>query len=156
MEFENLTVKELRAGVRHFDPEQRKSGSIACTGNKEQLIEFLREKGIMPSEVKEYCDGNQKIKAPKDNDADIFGNDAAEKAVIEYTKAGDAGAGDDDFSDLYEFDADDAKNAGQNVARPAVYAGVPANAKSKCPPWVFTDGRWNDARKRRDVSNVLK
>lgn len=116
MEFENLTVKELRAGVRHFDPTQRKAGSIACTANKEQLIEFLREKGVMACEVKEYCDGNQKIKAPKNNDADIFGNDAAEKAVKEYTKAGDAGADDDDFSDLYEFDADDAKNAGNAPA----------------------------------------
>lgn len=116
MEFENLTVKELRAGVRHFDPTQRKAGSIACTANKEQLIEFLREKGVMACEVKEYCDGNQKIKAPKNNDADIFGNDAAEKAVKEYAKAGDAGADDDDFSDLYEFDADDAKNAGNAPA----------------------------------------
>ena len=99
MEFENLTVKELRAGVRHFDPKQRKRGSIAITGNKEQLIEFLREKGVMACEVKEYCEGNAKIKAPKDNDADIFGNDAAEKAAGEYTKAGDAGAGDNADND---------------------------------------------------------
>ena len=117
MEFENLTVKELRAGVRHFDPEQRKIGSVAHTGSKEQLIELLRNKGIMPCEVKEYCDGNAKIKAPKDNGGDIFGNsDAEKKAVEEYTKAGAADAGDDDFKDLYEFDADNAGNAGNNTA----------------------------------------
>ena len=119
MEFENLTVKELRAGVRHFDPEQRKMGSIAHTGSKDQLIEFLRNKGIMPCEVKEYCEGNAKIKAPKDNGDDIFGNDAAEKAVEEYTKTGDAGAGDDDFKDLYEFDADNAGNDGKNAVETA-------------------------------------
>lgn len=119
MEFENLTVKELRAGVRHFDPEQRKMGSIACTGNKEQLIAFLREKGIMPCEVKEYCEGNAKIKAPKDNDADIFGNDAAEKAVEEYTKAGDGGEGDEEFKDLYDFDVENAGNDGKNAVETA-------------------------------------
>ena len=119
MEFENLTVKELRAGVRHFDPEQRKMGSIACTGNKEQLITFLREKGIMPCEVKEYCEGNAKIKAPKENDADIFGNDAAEKAVEEYTKAGDGGEGDEDFKDLYDFDVENAGNDGKNAVETA-------------------------------------
>lgn len=113
MEFENLTVKELRAGVRHFDPTQRKSGSIACTGNKEQLIELLREKGIMPSEVKEYCEGNKAIKAPKEVPDDIFGKDDAEKAAEEYTKAaGDAGADDNDFEDLYDFDVENAGNAG--------------------------------------------
>lgn len=113
MEFENLTVSELRAGVRHFDPEQRKAGSIAHTGSKKQLIEFLREKGVMPGEVKEYCEGNTKIKAPEMPDDALLGV-AEKEAVKEYTKAGEAGADAGDFEDLYDFDVENAGNGNGN------------------------------------------
>ncbi len=103
MEFENFNLDEIRKAARHFAPESRGDGGVAKRGTKAELIALLQQKGVMPSEVKEYCDGNSKIKAPKDNDADIFGNDAVVK---------DAGADDNDFEDLYEFDADNADNAG--------------------------------------------
>lgn len=57
MEFEELTVRELRDSARHFAPESRGKEGIAHTGNKDQLIALLREKGIMPIEAKEYCMG---------------------------------------------------------------------------------------------------
>ena len=126
MEFENFNLDEIRKAARHFAPESRGDGGVAKRGTKAELIALLQQKGVMPSEVKEYCEGNAKIKAPKENDADIFGNDAAEKAVEEYTKSGDAGADDNDFEDLYEFDVDDVKNAGndgKNAVEPAGNGG---------------------------------
>ena len=110
MEFENFNLDEIRKAARHFAPESRGDGGIAKRGSKAELIALLQQKGIMPGEVKEYCEGNQKIKAPKDNDADIFGNDAAEKVEIKFSKAGAGDADDNDFEDLYEFDADNAGN----------------------------------------------
>lgn len=64
MEFDIFKVQELREAARHFVPETRKSGSVAHTGSKEELITLLRSKGIMPCEVKEFCDGNKKAVPP--------------------------------------------------------------------------------------------
>lgn len=66
MEFEELKVAELREAARYFIPEARGVGGIAHVGSKEDLIDLFRGKGIMACEVKEYCDGNVKIEAPKD------------------------------------------------------------------------------------------
>ena len=65
MEFEELTVRELRDSARHFAPESRGKEGIAHTGNKDQLIALLREKGIMPIEAKEYCMGRN-VEPPAD------------------------------------------------------------------------------------------
>jgi hypothetical protein len=65
MEFEELTVRELRDSARHFAPESRGKDGIAHTGNKDQLIALLREKGIMPIEAKEYCMGRN-VEPPVD------------------------------------------------------------------------------------------
>jgi hypothetical protein len=92
MEFQDLTVKELRDAARHFDPEQRKAGSIAHSGNKEQLIALLQQRGIMPSEAKEASKGHQ-VEAPKPVERDVFGNpvvsdtpnlDAIDVEIVEY------------------------------------------------------------------------
>ena len=66
MEFEEMKVSELREAARHFAPETRGAGGIAHVGSKEQLIELLRQKGVMACEAKEFCDGNGKVEAPKD------------------------------------------------------------------------------------------
>lgn len=64
MEYEEMTVKNLREAARHFAPEARGVGGLAHTGTKEQLIDLLRQKGVMPGEAKEFCEGNLKIEAP--------------------------------------------------------------------------------------------
>lgn len=67
MEFEELTVKQLRVAARHFDPSTRGAGCLGHVGNKEQLIDLLRQKGVMACEAKEVCDGNESLRAPEDN-----------------------------------------------------------------------------------------
>ncbi len=62
MEFENFSVSDLRRAVRVLFPETRKVGSIAHVGTKEELIAFLREKGIMPAEAHEAVQREQEEK----------------------------------------------------------------------------------------------
>lgn len=59
MEYETMTVSNLRAAARHFAPETKGMGGLAHVGNKEQLINLLREKGVMPIEVKEFCEASK-------------------------------------------------------------------------------------------------
>ena len=66
MGYEDLKVQELRKAARHFFPETREAGSVAHVGNKEELIDFLRGKGVMECEVREFCEGNTGVEAPKD------------------------------------------------------------------------------------------
>ena len=66
MEYEEMKVAELREAARHFVPETRVAGSIAHIGTKEQLIDLLREKGVMACEAKEFCEGNPHVEAPKE------------------------------------------------------------------------------------------
>ena len=66
MDYEDLKVQELRKAARHFIPETREAGSIAHVGNKEELIELLRGRGVMACEVKELCEGNSGVEVPKD------------------------------------------------------------------------------------------
>ena len=62
MEFEKFTVPELRAVSRKFVPESRGAVGIAHVGNKGQLINFLREKGVMPIEAKEFIEARKNAK----------------------------------------------------------------------------------------------
>lgn len=77
---ESLTVKDLRNAARHFAPEARGAGGLAHTGNKEQLIALLQEKGVMPGEVDEFLKGNEKIEAPAPAPLP-YRDDAFEKAA---------------------------------------------------------------------------
>ena len=113
MEFENFNLDEIRKAARHFAPESRGDGGIAKRGSKAELIALLQQKGVMPGEVKEYCEGNQKIKAPEMPDDALLGV-AEKEAVKEYTKAGEAGADDGGFEDLYDFDVENAGNGNGN------------------------------------------
>lgn len=65
MDFEEMKVVELRDAARHFIPEARGTGGLAHTGNKDQLINLLRERGVMACEAKEFCEGNKKLEAPE-------------------------------------------------------------------------------------------
>lgn len=77
MDYEEMKVVELRDAARHFVPETRGVGGLAHTGNKEQLIELLRNKGVMPSEAQEFVKGNKKIEAPQQPEGgDPFGLEA--------------------------------------------------------------------------------
>lgn len=64
MEYEAMRVSELRAAARHFVPETKGVGGLAHTGNKEQLINLLREKGVMPIEAKEFCEASKTQSEP--------------------------------------------------------------------------------------------
>ena len=59
MKYEAMKVSELRAAARHFAPETKGVGGLAHTGNKEQLINLLRERGVMPVEAKEFCEASK-------------------------------------------------------------------------------------------------
>lgn len=64
MEYEAMRVSELRAAARHFAPETKGVGGLAHTGNKEQLINLLRERGVMPVEAKEFCEASKRQSEP--------------------------------------------------------------------------------------------
>ena len=64
MEYEAMKVSELRAAARHFAPETKGVGGLAHTGNKEQLINLLRERGVMPVEAKEFCEASNRQSEP--------------------------------------------------------------------------------------------
>lgn len=64
MEYETMRVSELRAAARHFAPETKGVGGLAHTGNKEQLINLLRERGVMAVEAKEFCEASKKQSEP--------------------------------------------------------------------------------------------
>ena len=68
MEFEQMKADELRRAVRHFAPETKGVGGLAHTGNKQQLIELLQQKGVMPCEAEEFLAGAEKIKAPEQHE----------------------------------------------------------------------------------------
>ena len=51
MEYEEMTVKNLREAARHFAPEARGVGGLAHTGTKEQLIEKLENFKGLPQEL---------------------------------------------------------------------------------------------------------
>lgn len=54
MSFEQMKVSDLRKAIRHFAPETKGTGGLAHTGDKQQLIEFLQQKGVMPVEAQEF------------------------------------------------------------------------------------------------------
>jgi hypothetical protein len=54
MEFDEFKADELRKVTRHFAPETKGMGGLAHVGSKQQLIEFLQERGVMPCEAQEY------------------------------------------------------------------------------------------------------
>jgi hypothetical protein len=62
MEFEAMTASEIRQVARHFAPETRGVGGLAHTGSKQQLIEFLQQKGVMSCEAEEYLAGAKERK----------------------------------------------------------------------------------------------
>lgn len=97
MEFEEMRVSELRDAVRHFAPETRTAGSVAHVGSKEQLIDFLRQRGVMACEAKEFFDGNAKVEAPKDVPVIPVGDqtsvdNSSEQTKPEEEKSKDAGS----------------------------------------------------------------
>ena len=91
MGYEDLKVQELRKAARHFFPETREAGSVAHVGNKEELIDFLRGKGVMECEVREFCEGNTGVEAPKDIPViPIGGGQAVEQEDAELPLEADA------------------------------------------------------------------
>jgi hypothetical protein len=65
MEFETMRADDLRRVARHFAPETRGVGGLAHTGSRQQLIDLLQQKGVMPCEAEEYLAGAKAIKAPE-------------------------------------------------------------------------------------------
>ena len=69
MEFENFKLAEIRVACRHFAPETRGDQGIAKYGKKEELIELLRQKGVMAVEVQEFLSGAKTAVAAEENAA---------------------------------------------------------------------------------------
>ena len=85
MEFNELSVANLREAARHFAPNEACGvGGIAHVGTKDQLIDFLRGKGIMACEVKEFCDGNKTVELPVDIKPGIEGPSVGDSLELEY------------------------------------------------------------------------
>ena len=85
MEFNELSVANLREAARHFAPNEACGvGGIAHIGTKDQLIDFLRGKGIMACEVKEFCDGNKTVEPPVDIKPGIEGPSVGDSLELEY------------------------------------------------------------------------
>ena len=56
MSFEQMKVSDLRKAIRHFAPETKGTGGLAHVGDKQQLIDFLQQKGVMPVEAEAVGD----------------------------------------------------------------------------------------------------
>lgn len=69
MEFESFKLSEIRVACRHFAPETRGDQGIAKYGKKEELIELLRQKGVMAVEVQEFLSGAKTAVAAEENAA---------------------------------------------------------------------------------------
>jgi hypothetical protein len=69
MEFESFKLSEIRVACRHFLPETRGDQGIAKYGKKEELIELLRQKGVMAVEVQEFLSGAKTAVAAEENAA---------------------------------------------------------------------------------------
>lgn len=69
MSFEQMKVSDLRKAIRHFAPETKGTGGLAHVGDKQQLIDFLQQKGVMPVEAQEFL-AAQEHGVQKDDDCD--------------------------------------------------------------------------------------
>ena len=69
MSFEQMKVSDLRKAIRHFAPETKGTGGLAHVGDKQQLIDFLQQKGVMPVEAQEFL-AAQEYGVQKDDEGD--------------------------------------------------------------------------------------
>lgn len=73
MSFEEMKVSDLRKAIRHFAPETKGTGNLAHVGDKQQLIDFLQQKGVMPCEAQEFLAAQERAGQQEDNQPDPDG-----------------------------------------------------------------------------------
>lgn len=94
MELKDFKVGELREVVRQVAPETRGAGGLGHVGNKDALIAFLQEKGVMPGEVNEVLNGNKDLRAPEDaGSGELFGSTVGASAAVSGGTPSDYGTG---------------------------------------------------------------
>ncbi|MGE4300860.1 MAG: AAA family ATPase [Victivallaceae bacterium] len=111
MDFNEMSVKELRKGVRHFMPETKGVGGLAHIGNKEQLIDALQNRGVMPGDVKEFLAGDEKAEAPDDPGQPELGG-----------LGGDGDGADGEIDDDGEGDSGNESKSGSSSGEPETEA----------------------------------
>ena len=139
MEFEELNVKELREAARHFAPETRGAGGIAHVGTKDQLIELLRNKGVMACEAKEFCSGNANVSAPKDVPVIPVGNGGQSAAGNSDSTAEDNGGSSDDGQQSGAVAKDGGQSGDQEMQLPMLPMQMGMDMAAKQPEQKESD-----------------
>ena len=166
MDFEELTVKQLRQAARHFDPATRGAGGLGHVGSKDQLIDLLRQKGVMACEVKEVCDGNESLRAPLelDDSLQLGGGQAAgqEQDANNEKDGGQSGqeeSGKQQQQPIPKLDDQRREEPDKlEIIRKIITEGLKPDGVDEKAVGAIVDGKLNEFRKqlRKDTVKVIE